>query len=971
MDNVVDTLQIEVESSSKGMTSSVDKLIASIRKLEKLGQGTGIKTLTDRLRKFSQLNFSKVNSQLTRIKNNLIEISKMQGLMKSLLQNPVQGTKLSKDNSISTPNSTDTSSSFTPNTTRTAEEALDRIKEKVEETQSEFRQLPQSAEQATTAIQTPLDKLNRTYELLQQRAAHLGQVYEETRKKFGEKNIKTLDAELAFRKADQSAAMYGSRIQDVLKQQEKIGKSRFQLDASMLSRFASTGFLFQAMAMLYSQLFRSLATGIQNIVKFSDEANESMSKLASSAQLVQNSTTAMLMPLINSATPILTDLMDLLAEVMNSFGAFFAIITGQDSYTKAIKNNVDYRESLDDMQKSMLGIDEINVLGKNENSGVMFEEVELNTGEVIKTLAEVAATLATISTLIYALTGKNVWGSLASGVSNFFNKLKNLSPVKKATTAVAALAVEAYTFYNAAYDAANGSATWQETLTAMLPTFALVEAAMYAMYGPIGLVIGALVAMVSAIAGVAQAQIDLAYETAMTDFFNNQGVEIAKVNELLQNYFDTLYIDKQAEWNEVLAEAVERLKEASYNYDILWDSISQCEQIDETKINQLSDAFNELADAANAVNEAAIGSLMASIRTGIELNITPELTEKLDGLLASLQTAQDIIGVQVSGINEEYQALLNEIAANGGKVTTEQRERLEELRQQLNDLTLTDQTSSYEWKISLEEALQQGINAGTNEDEIRSAIDELIGDRDKYLDTLKTNQASSLSTIAQLIEIDRTQFGGALGFYEEGKTLEENSNYQAILESYNAQVAEVMNKYNEVLDSIIESFASKALNYDNYHSGSGVGDFFASIGAGVSGLFDWIWTDDGGWDFLADRAASEEQKEFLDWLKSIRGYATGGFPDSGEYFFARENGVPELVGSIGNNTAVANNDQIVEAVSQGVYEAVVSAMSNENDNGTIIIQIVDRNGRVQSEQIISAAERKNRRDGKRVISVEA
>ena len=46
-------------------------------------------------------------------------------------------------------------------------------------------------------------------------------------------------------------------------------------------------------------------------------------------------------------------------------------------------------------------------------------------------------------------------------------------------------------------------------------------------------------------------------------------------------------------------------------------------------------------------------------------------------------------------------------------------------------------------------------------------------------------------------------------------------------------------------------------------------------------------------------------------------------------------------------------------------------MSNENDNGAIVIQIVDRNGRVQSEQIISAAERKNRRDGKRVISVEA
>ena len=58
---------------------------------------------------------------------------------------------------------------------------------------------------------------------------------------------------------------------------------------------------------------------------------------------------------------------------------------------------------------------------------------------------------------------------------------------------------------------------------------------------------------------------------------------------------------------------------------------------------------------------------------------------------------------------------------------------------------------------------------------------------------------------------------------------------------------------------------------------------------------------------------------------SVAGYAEGGFPDMGELFLAREAG-PELVGRIGSRTAVANNSQIVEAVSRGVYEAVVSAM---------------------------------------------
>ena len=58
-------------------------------------------------------------------------------------------------------------------------------------------------------------------------------------------------------------------------------------------------------------------------------------------------------------------------------------------------------------------------------------------------------------------------------------------------------------------------------------------------------------------------------------------------------------------------------------------------------------------------------------------------------------------------------------------------------------------------------------------------------------------------------------------------------------------------------------------------------------------------------------------------------YATGGFPTMGQMFIANEAGA-ELVGNIGNRTAVVNNDQIVAAVSQGVYSAVRSAMSTDN-----------------------------------------
>lgn len=53
-----------------------------------------------------------------------------------------------------------------------------------------------------------------------------------------------------------------------------------------------------------------------------------------------------------------------------------------------------------------------------------------------------------------------------------------------------------------------------------------------------------------------------------------------------------------------------------------------------------------------------------------------------------------------------------------------------------------------------------------------------------------------------------------------------------------------------------------------------------------------------------------------------RNFASGGFPESGQVFVARENGIPEMVGRWGNQTAVANNEQITQGIAAGVAAAV-------------------------------------------------
>lgn len=64
-------------------------------------------------------------------------------------------------------------------------------------------------------------------------------------------------------------------------------------------------------------------------------------------------------------------------------------------------------------------------------------------------------------------------------------------------------------------------------------------------------------------------------------------------------------------------------------------------------------------------------------------------------------------------------------------------------------------------------------------------------------------------------------------------------------------------------------------------------------------------------------------------LGKIPTFASGGFPAAGQLFVARERG-PELVGQIGSRTAVANNEQIVDAVARGVYMALNGSGTDED-----------------------------------------
>lgn len=89
----------------------------------------------------------------------------------------------------------------------------------------------------------------------------------------------------------------------------------------------------------------------------------------------------------------------------------------------------------------------------------------------------------------------------------------------------------------------------------------------------------------------------------------------------------------------------------------------------------------------------------------------------------------------------------------------------------------------------------------------------------------------------------------------------------------------------------------------------------------------------------------------------IKGYASGGFPNSADFFYANENGKPEFVGTMGGRTAVANNQEITKGVADGVYRAIKeTGLLNDvkkiaNKNGNVVFAPSEEAGRVMTQSV--------------------
>ena len=133
--------------------------------------------------------------------------------------------------------------------------------------------------------------------------------------------------------------------------------------------------------------------------------------------------------------------------------------------------------------------------------------------------------------------------------------------------------------------------------------------------------------------------------------------------------------------------------------------------------------------------------------------------------------------------------------------------------------------------------------------------------------------------------------------------------------------------------------------------GTEVGWIITSLFQPLADLAGWIEHILEGFGIMQGIRSRVAQAE-ADGSICLQGFATGGFPDEGQLFMARESG-PELVGTMGGRTAVANNQEITEGIRQAVYDAMTA--SNANGNNDVSVRVY-----LDSREIKAGQQRLNR-----------
>lgn len=365
----IDKLQIQIEADSAQAGSAIDRLTASLQRLQgAVGSSAALQKTSQQVRSIAKApSLSKLERELARVEKQAIKDGdSLVALQKKLeemqvyrgIGNPL--TNAGVDSAI-----------------KKTEAQIKELSAAVDNADAKIRSLRQSIQTATAGTSAPIQK---TVQQVKAAAPAMENVSRATQ------TVKTnLD----------NASKSAKRLGDTVK---KAGTSGAGGMAALGRSIKGMVVSFGIFGLLFS-LTGAISDSFGRMAEENEGVNRTLSEIKTSLQYVSDALAAAIYPIVKALAPIVVTIFDAVAGILNAVARIVAFLTGEDTVLQASKSWVDYAEgvdgatgSMDDataaakkLHRELLGIDELNIFGNNTGGGtsgglgdLRFEEVAVD-----------------------------------------------------------------------------------------------------------------------------------------------------------------------------------------------------------------------------------------------------------------------------------------------------------------------------------------------------------------------------------------------------------------------------------------------------------------------------------------------------------------------------------------------------------------------------------------------------------------
>ncbi len=202
---------------------------------------------------------------------------------------------------------------------------------------------------------------------------------------------------------------------------------------------------------------------------------------------------------------------------------------------------------------------------------------------------------------------------------------------------------------------------------------------------------------------------------------------------------------------------------------------------------------------------------------------------------------------------------------------------------------------------------------------IKEVFEEVVSFIKEKWELIKTGVSETLeSWKTKFSETWENIKASAQGFVDSIK-----EKWESIKEAFTELKDNIIEKYESFKESISTGLSDVQKAWENAWSaiGEAVGGVVKSIIDAVTGAISWIQSLISNIDAIpktVNIGVNMGTEIGKNAMKKVRGYASGGFIEPATYFKAGENGVPEILGTVGGKSAVAGGQEIT-GISNAIY----------------------------------------------------